>query len=358
MENLAVAEEAATLDKSPAFWQTFAAAELSAKKSRALFEELGKFSIDPVSFLRTWPKLSERERACLNTANQKALEAALKNGASIWEEPDYLVEQADQFPRVLFRWGDHSVFERRRVGIVGTRNASTYGTAVTNKIAQELASAGVTVFSGGAAGIDTAAHEGALSAENGRTVAVLPCGIDKAYPAHNQPLFERIRERGCLISQYACGQGSQAHYFLNRNTTLVALCEALVIIEAPEKSGALHSASVALEQGKPIFVVPGNITMFGFRGSHQLIRDGATLVDHPDQILMALGMEPNRTITNTAKLTPDQQKILDALAAESISLEKLAGIVKLDTSSLLAELTTLEIDNQIIRDGIGYALKP
>ncbi len=344
----------------PAFWQLVAAAELPAKKSQALLEELGTSSLSPMAALLDWEKLTKAERARIEDANQKALTQAMDRGVQILTPPPYRVDKSAEFPVVLFADGDLTWTEKPVVAIVGSRSSTNYGIAVAQKFAEHLSLGGVVVSSGGAAGIDTAAHEGALKGPSG-TLAVLGTGVDKVYPARNNGLFSQIRNQGCLVSQFACGMPAKEYTFRLRNYTLAALSDAVLIVEAPEKSGALVTAHAALEQGKPVFVVPGNITFFGFKGSHQLIRDGATLVDHPDQILEELGLDPvgeTQTYTSILPEAPTHAAVLAALDAEAKSAEKLCELTSLSSPEVMMALTELELMGRIIRTGIGYSIRP
>lgn len=310
--------------------------------------------------LLDWEKLSKAERARIEDANQKALTQAMERGVQVLAPPPYRVENPQEFPVVLFADGDLSWVEKPVVAIVGSRSCTNYGIAVAQKFAEHLSLGGVVVSSGGAAGIDTAAHEGALKGPTG-TLAVLGTGVDKVYPARNNGLFSQIRKQGCLISQFACGMPAKEYTFRLRNYSIAALSDAVLIVEAPEKSGALVTAHTALDQGKPVFVVPGNITFFGFKGSHQLIRDGATLVDHPDQILEELGLEPVGELqphSSTLPVEASHATVMNILEAEPISAEKVCELSGLSSPEVMMALTELELMGRIIRTGIGYSIRP
>lgn len=242
------------------------------------------------------------------------------------------------------------------VGIVGTRSASVYGKAAASKFAEALALSGIVVVSGGAAGIDAAAHSGAIDA-GGLTVAVLGTGVDRIFPAMHRDLFARVRSQGCLVSQFAVGSGALRYHFPARNGLIAMLCDALLVVEAPAKSGALITAGAAAELGKQVFVVPANITNTGFQGSHALIRDGATLVDHPDQVLEALNFGTVAVRGADDAANPVQEAIIKALSVHPMSSEQLIAQTGLDTTDLLSELTLLELEGRIGRESGLYALK-
>lgn len=260
-------------------------------------------------------------------------------------------------PDALFLWGDPSCLTAPTVGMVGTRGASTYGKAAARRFAEALSRVGVTIVSGGAQGIDAAAHEGALAA-GGKTACVMASGIDRAYPASHRGLFDSIRNSGCLVSQFPAGWNPRGDSFVHRNATIAALSDALLVVEAPERSGALITANRANEYGRSVLVVPGNISMLSFRGSHALIREGATLVDHPDQVLEALCLPPTLELVPASVGNGTHQRILGAMGAEAISVDKLAELSGLESAELLSELTVLELEGRIIRGPGGYILAP
>ena len=216
----------------------------------------------------------------------------------------------------------------------------------------------MTIVSGGALGIDAAAHEGALSAE-GTTVAVVGHGIDKVYPSSNGPLFERIRASGLLVSPFAVGAPSLPQRFLQRNAVIAGLALATLVVEAPAESGALSTAVTAAELGRPVFVVPSTIHQDSFRGSHRLIRDGATLVDHPFQILDHLGVEPQaRSNESPGILEAAASLIMDLLKEGALTADQLAVRSGMPAEEVLAEITLLEVEGRVVRDGPGYSVRP
>lgn len=259
-------------------------------------------------------------------------------------------------PAAIFVWGDDTCLHKPKIAVIGTRGATTYGRAAAQKFAEAFALAGVTVVSGGAAGVDAAAHEGAIES-GGRTVAVLGTGVEQVYPAMHRQLFQRIRGSGCLVSQFAAGTRPKPFRFPLRNHLIAALSDAVLVVEAPERSGALITAHSAADLGRQVFVVPANITNMNFRGSHALIRDGAALVDHPDQVLEAVGIDPMGPKPSLPEMSPTQSKIVNALAVRPLSAELIVDQTGLSTAEVLSELTILELDGRVLRDPTGYALK-
>lgn len=350
---------------SPEFWQLLLSAELPDSRQRSVVQLSRRFDpAHPYDFFESIGTLTDAERNRIRQTDLEPLRRALAAGVWVWTKerfPERLA-QASSPPPALFAWGGVDVLHRPTVAVVGTRAASPYGKAVAQKFAEALAEAGVTVVSGGALGIDAAAHEGALKA-GGATVAVLPCGVDRSYPASHRGLYERMRKSGCLLSALPCGAKPRPHSFLARNRITAAIADAIVVVEAPEASGSLSTANAAADENRQVFVVPGSITMPGFRGSHALIRTGATLVDHPDQVLDDLGLlkksspKPERGGPAASDQSPPA-RILRALGPEPVTVEKLTVLADLDPASLLAELTILEVEGRVLRADGGYAIAP
>lgn len=311
-----------------------------------------------VERLKKHSLLTDAERRRVEAVSWRAFEDALAHDAVFLEESDYpeaLQEAGNQSPVLSVR-GDVGALHAPCIALVGTRSASTYGKACAYKFSEALARAGVTVLSGGAVGIDAAAHRGALDA-GGRTAAVLAGGNDHVYPSVHAGLFREITARGCLVSQYALGTKPNDYKFPARNQLIAALSVAVLVIEAPHKSGALITAHVANDLGRPVFVVPGNIDLENFAGSNSLIRDGATLVSYPAQILDELGIELAAPVAEAEPETEAGQKILRVLSTQATTVEKIGELTGLPAAEILGELTMLELDGRIFRDAGGYALK-
>jgi DNA processing protein len=190
-------------------------------------------------------------------------------------------------PLVLFLRGNILPGDDFSIAIVGTRMATIYGMNMARKISSQLGQLGFTIISGGARGIDTSAHQAALKI-NARTIAVLGCGVDVVYPEENSRLFEQIVQRGALVSEFPMGTLPLRQNFPRRNRIISGLSIGVVVIEAPRRSGALITASSALEQGRDVFCVPGQADSFTMKGSHQLLREGARLVEDVNDIMEEL----------------------------------------------------------------------
>ena len=336
-------------------WQALLAAELTPSKALEFGRRIELGAIDRDSFL-THPSLSAAEAQ--RAARAKKISNALPDGVSLVTHDDFppLLKQVSIPPPAVFAWGDFSVLSAPTAAIVGTRGASAYGRAVATKFAEALARAGVTIVSGGAVGIDEAAHRGALNV-GGKTVAVLAAGIEATYPVVHASLFRSIRESGCLVSQYAVGTKPNGYRFLVRNGLIAALSQVTILVEAPLRSGGLRTAHSANEFGRHVFVVPANIDNLNFAGSHALIRDGATLVDHPDQVLeaMDLAAAPERGLPSY--LSDTARMIHKVLSLEPNTVEKIVELTGLEPSVVLSDLTMLEVEGVVMREPQGFVTR-
>jgi DNA processing protein len=312
-----------------------------------------------LSFLLSSPLLTPAERKRLERVDTRAFEKAVAQGITVVEEADYGVSLAEceNPPVALFAWGDTACLREPMIAIVGTRGATTYGSACARKFAEAFVRAGLTVVSGGAMGIDENAHTGAMEA-GGKTVAVFANGVDIAQPPKNVHLFARIRAQGCLVSSFALGTPSLEYRFRPRNELIAAMSMGVVVIEAPAGSGSLMTCTAAADLGREVFVVPGTIDRPGFRGSHNLIRDGATLVDDPAQVLSSLGVQPVAAAARAAGGNEVQRKILEALTVDPQAPEKFVGALGLDSAQVMSELTMMEIEGLVVKSATGYAIKP
>jgi DNA processing protein len=238
------------------------------------------------------------------------------------------------------------------IAIVGSRQATAYGLEVAGTLAAELAARGVTIVSGLARGIDTAAHRGALEA-GGRTLAVLGHGITRVYPPENRALADAIAGRGALLSQFPPTLGPLPYHFPARNRTLAGLALGVVVVEAAERSGALITAGLAGDLGREVFAVPGRITSPASRGTNGLIRDGAMLVGHWTDIVAELG-EPWRSMidgaetmaSDAARPAPgsDEARMLELLSVdEAQHIERLIARAGVDAARAGTALIALEL---------------
>jgi DNA processing protein len=219
------------------------------------------------------------------------------------------------------------------VAVVGARACSGYGSGVARSLGRELAAAGLVVVSGLARGVDGEAHRGALEG-GGLTVAVLGCGIDRDYPAAHGELARRIGERGLLVSEYAPGVEPAPWRFPARNRIVAGLARATVVVEAREASGALITADLALEEGREVFAVPGEITSSLSKGTNALLRIGATPLTSADDVLEALGIAP----PGPADPPAEHAALLERLPATADELTRATGLAAGPLAAVLCEL--------------------
>ncbi len=270
--------------------------------------------------------------------------------------PRSLLELVDA-PPVLFVNGEVLPCDELAVAIVGTRHASVYGRQQATRIAYELAKSGVTIISGLARGIDTAAHQGALDA-GGRTIAVFGCGLSHIYPPENEGLAKAIAADGALVSEFAPATKPRAGMFPQRNRIISGLAHATLVIEAPERSGSLITARTASEQGRDVMALPGNVNSRASQGTNLLIRDGAKLIRHADDVLECLGPLARGVPTadgrevrrpSEALLNDVERLVLDCIQSEPTSIDRVVSSSQITTSQVLAAISVLEMRKLIRR---------
>jgi DNA processing protein len=249
----------------------------------------------------------------------------------------------DPRPPVLYRAGDAAAFEAPAVAIVGTRHASGYGRSVARDLADELARAGVTVVSGLALGIDGEAHRAAVEA-GGRTIAVLPSPLDRVYPPRHRGLSAQIVAcGGAVVSEIAPGSSVGRPDFARRNRVIAGLARATVVVEAPDRSGALLTAAAANELGRELYAVPGPIDAVASQGSNRLIADHqAAMVTSAAGLLTSIGANADPLPPSVASLSDTEGTVLYRLLDRPASVEELIRRTSLPTSSLASALTLLE----------------
>ncbi len=321
--------------------------------------------------------LARKLAAGLKTARaevEQRYEHALEAGVQLlpFDHPDYPPQLAgdEHAPALLYVRGSIEALQRAGVGLVGARKCSAYGIDQAGRFSGVLAQGGWSIVSGGARGIDTAAHHAALRC-GGVTVAVLGCGLDHAYPAENAELFEQITERGgAVVSELPMHCRPEAKNFPARNRIIAGLSRGIVVIEAGAKSGALITARLAGEMGREVMAVPGRVDVESSRGCHALIRDGVTLVATPADVEEALGSLRDRQYpapdlfgaSSEEEAAPEgtgrdrtpnnmEDRVLDALA-DALTLDQLCERVDLPPEQVRAVVTLLEIRRRIRREGL------
>jgi DNA processing protein len=258
-------------------------------------------------------------------------------------------------PAQLFLRGsaEVAVLSEPAIAVVGARACSSYGRSVARSLARDLAGAGLVVVSGMARGVDGEAHRGALDAGGG-TVAVLGCGIDRDYPAAHAELARRIAERGLIVSEYEPGVEPAPWRFPARNRIIAGLCAGTIVVEARERSGALITADFALEEGRDVLAVPGEITSSLSAGSNALLRLGAVPVTCADDVLelYALAPRPRAHVL----LGPAAEQLLTQLAGSALTADELVRATALDPGASAAALTELELAGWVtFEDGLYRA---
>jgi DNA processing protein len=258
-------------------------------------------------------------------------------------------------PAQLFLRGsaEFAVLSEPAIAVVGARACSAYGRSVARSLARELAGAGLVVVSGMARGVDGEAHRGALDA-GGRTVAVLGCGIDRDYPAAHAELSRRIGEHGLVVSEYEPGVEPAPWRFPARNRIIAGLCAGTVVVEARERSGALITADFALEEGRDVLAVPGEITSSLSAGSNALLRLGAVPVTCAADVLELYALTPLQHAHTT--LGPMAEALLAQLSGSALTADELVRATALDPGAGAAALTELELAGRVtFEDGVYRA---
>jgi len=273
-------------------------------------------------------------------------------------DPDYprLLREIPDPPPILYVYG-RLEGDSANLAVVGSRHATGYGLNTTKDLCESLVAYNMTIVSGMARGIDTAAHEGALAA-GGRTIAVLGSGLEQIYPAQNRKLFHRIAENGAVVSEFSLMAKPEAHHFPIRNRVISGMSLGAVVVEASKKSGSLITARLAAEQNREVFAVPGSIQSFKSTGTHTLIKQGAKLVEHAQDIIEELAplvqfsaRSQKKTTanpeTNLAMLSDDETRVFHALEPYPMHVDVLARKISMESGQLLSILLNLELNGLV-----------
>jgi DNA processing protein len=320
---------------------------------------IGAFSA-PFEFLRSIPDMTPAAASAVLAGNlsegTRVLERIERLGgrALLAADSDYpaLIAVIPEPPPVLFALGDLGLLQRPAVAIVGSRDHSAYGAEVARALAWGAASAGLVVVSGMARGLDAVAHTAALDA-GGATIGVLGNGLGVVYPAANRTLYQRVASGGLLLSEFPPGERPTAGSFPRRNRLISGLARVTVVVEAAEGSGALITAGTALNQGREVMVVPGNISSLTSVGANRLIRDGAEpllssddlLAHYPEALRPPEGFAspPPPTKPLPEALAPVDKAVAELLGSDPLPLDDLVGRSGRPPQELLATLSALEI---------------
>ncbi|HEY3309470.1 MAG TPA: DNA-processing protein DprA [Desulfuromonadaceae bacterium] len=303
----------------------------------------------------SWQPFAEEECRRLSLACARLITfTSAEYPKSLFEIPD---------PPPFFYLKGRLVSRAAAIAIVGSRKATSYGLLTTARLAEGLAQNGIIVVSGMARGVDTAAHKGALQGGGG-TIGVLGCGVDKIYPPENRKLFEEMAEKGALVSEFPLGTLPLAENFPRRNRIISGLSGGVLVVEAAENSGSLITAQYALEQGRDVFAVPGNISFASSRGSNRLIKQGAKLVDRIEDILEELPgyqAKSDRGSSAPAKLqfalSPKEAAIYELLARSPLHIDDVIAQTELTAGEVSSMLLHLELKGAITPlPGMHYAV--
>jgi DNA processing protein len=347
-------------------WIRFANLQLPHRQANALLERFGSpehlFAASPAQVIDAQvipEKLAVRLHDPSYLATESQLDYARAAGVRIVartddEYPRNLKDIADS-PPLLFVRGRLDEKDRFSVAIVGSRSASPYGKSMTAKLSRDLVNAGLTIVSGGAIGIDSAAHRATVEA-GGRTIVVTGCGLDVDYPRENRALFEQIvrEDRGALVTEFPLGATPEAWRFPMRNRTVSGLAMGVIVVEAGRQSGALITANVAGEQGREVMAVPGNVDRPGSQGTNGLIRDGATLVESSRDVLQALGMlvlesPPAEQPRALLPVDENQRRLLERLSLTPKHVDAIAAELNASSPEIAVHLTMLELSGLVRR---------
>ncbi len=336
------------------FWNGVLHGQLTVAQVRALSQDAVDASWADLQALG----LSEAQarRFVRGVEQVDALVRWLEAGSNRWlmhcQDADYpeLLRQIDDPPPVLLGVGRRSLLSDPQLAVVGARHASREGMANAEAFAAELSRAGLTVTSGLAHGIDTAAHRGALQGV-GRTIAVMGTGIDRVYPAANRQLAHQIAEAGAVVSELPLGTAPRAPNFPRRNRIVSGLSVGTLVVEAAERSGSLITARLASQQGREVFAIPGSIHNPMAKGCHRLIKQGAKLVECAQDILEELSAllqlqlaMPEDTGHKAPTLSGELAELLEHIPYDAISLDELAVLTRWPVSNLQGALLSLEVE--------------
>jgi DNA processing protein len=287
-------------------------------------------------------KVVERELSLLREVGGRVI--TLKDE----EYPKRLKDIYDP-PALLYVRGELKKEDEFAISIVGSRKTTPYGRWFTEKVSQELARHGVTIVSGMARGIDSLAHWGAISG-GGRTIAVLGCGVDVIYPSENRNLFAKMIDRGAILSEFPMGSPPEGGHFPRRNRIISGLSLGVVVVQASEKSGSLITAGYALEQGREVFAVPGNVGTESSRGTHRLIKEGAKLVESSEDILEEILPQWRGERETTPKveiprpdLTEEEKVLYEFLSETPLHIDVMIRESRLDPGKVSSLLLNLEL---------------
>jgi len=311
---------------------------------------------ETIAGIRAWQDQDSHHPALIEVAN--AVTGCRNHGIHMvaWEDSDYpeALRHIHDAPLILYTLGNPALLAREQIGIVGSRHATRPGLDHARRFAAELSRRELVVTSGLALGVDSAAHAGALDA-GFPTIAVIGCGLDQIYPRQHRALGQRVIDQGVLVSEYPPGTPARAAHFPQRNRIISGLSRGVLVVEAGLKSGSLITARLALEQGREVFAIPGSVHSPVARGCHQLIKQGARLVETVDDVLEELGawwsLRAEDKGAEKAPQAPDLSRlgqreiaVFEALGYDPVSTDALGSATGLAADQLMQSLLLLELE--------------
>lgn len=325
------------------------------------------------SLERAWFADSHKLRAALNERARNALimrrreldpvkvearlhEQGVRTVTLVDDDYPFLLNEVAVPPPVLFYRGEFLEQDRHAIAIVGTRKVSPYGREVAYTLGRDLAQAGLTIVSGLARGVDGIAHRAAVEA-GGRTIAVLGGGVNRIYPHENKQLAERITTQGAVVSEYAPDQGADGSHFPARNRIISGLSLGVIVVEAPNRSGALITVDFAADQGRDVFAVPGGVLAHNSEGCNRILRDGARLVRSAEDVLDDLNLsrrDENQAVQQALPASEDDRRLLAVLGKEPRHIDDIAALASLSVSDASAQLLTLELQGHVRNAGAQH----
>lgn len=351
-------------------WLRLHFAFLSAKQLNRLIAHFGNLENALAASRSDWlqvPKITQKQAdqffAVDESQIQQALDWAQQSDQTIITQQDIafpeLLREISDPPILLYVRGDLSLLTSPQLAVVGSRHASRQGLQIAEDFGEELSRVGLCITSGLAHGIDAAAHRGGLKGQ-GQTLAIVGTGLDRIYPAANQNLARQIAEQGAIVSEYPLGTRPLAQNFPKRNRLISGMATGCLVVEAALKSGSLITARQAMEQGREVFAVPGSINNSLAKGCHQLIKQGAKLVESSQDILEELAPliefswlndKTTPADTNTKApglvLTDAQSALLNIMEYEPMGLDELVVMSKMPASDIQSQMMMLELEGHI-----------
>lgn len=333
---------------------------LSRRNRKELVEKFGSASAVFKAGMDLGPPLGEKICSFRGwEALEKELERVRSLGAEVLTlmDEDYpaLLKSIPDAPLVLYKKGPLRIHEMT-IAIVGTRRASELAKHLAEKISSALSSVGITVVSGLARGIDSAAHIGALR-EKGKTIAVLGCGIDICYPSENLHLFKKVEREGALLTEYPPSSRPRPFHFPERNRIIAGLSRGILVVEASEKSGSLITARLGLEYGREVMAIPGTVFDEGWRGSNILIKQGARLVDGIEDILEAVFPNMKWERPKPLDMTEKETRIYSLISEAGTHVDEIVLTSGMAPAEVMAILTSLIMKDLIRERGGGFFFK-